>query len=173
MNLAKSPAQGNDQKSESERTKSESNSKHQTKIPDPSVISATAPRHSVCSLFSRRMREGPGESPMHPRPGPFERFAHWATYWTGSSWAFTLAVVAIFLWLFTWPLFQSLDTWQLVINTATTIITFLMVFLIQHSQNKELMAQQIKLNELLAAERGQQPADQHRGPQRARGAGPP
>ena len=91
---------------------------------------------------------------MEHRPGPFERFAHWATYWTGSSWAFTLALLAIIIWLFTWPLFNSFDTWQLIINTATTIVTFLMVFLIQRSQNKELMALQIKLNELLAAVKG-------------------
>src|SRR5262249_10898059 len=96
----------------------------------------------------------PREFPMEHRPGPFERFAHWATCWTGSSWAFTLALLAIIIWLFTWPLFNSFDTWQLIINTATTIITFLMVFLIQRSQNKELMALQIKLNELLAAVKG-------------------
>src|SRR5438445_9933738 len=91
---------------------------------------------------------------MEHRPGPFERFAHWATYWIGSSSAFTLALLAIIIWLFTWPLFNSFDTWQLIINTATTIVTFLMVFLIQRSQNKELMALQIKLNELLAAVKG-------------------
>ena len=70
---------------------------------------------------------------------------------TGSSWAFALAAATIVIWLITGPLFHFSDTWQLVINTGTTIITFLMVFLIQRSQNKDSMALQLKLNEIVAA----------------------
>lgn len=80
-----------------------------------------------------------------------EIFSHWAMIWAGSSWAFLLAVVVVVAWVATGPLFHYSDTWQLVINTGTTIVTFLMVFLIQRSQNKEAQAVQIKLNEILAA----------------------
>ena len=80
----------------------------------------------------------------------FEKFASKATQATGSSAAFLLALATIVLWVITGPIFGYSDTWQLVINTGTTIITFLMVFLIQKSQNKDSMAMQIKLNELIA-----------------------
>jgi low affinity Fe/Cu permease len=83
-----------------------------------------------------------------------ERFAQWATFQAGSSLAFTLAVCVVLLWLVTGPFFRFSDTWQLVINTSTTIVTFLMVFLIQRSQNKDSLAIQLKLNELVAAVRG-------------------
>jgi low affinity Fe/Cu permease len=83
-----------------------------------------------------------------------ERFARLAATWTGSSTAFTLAVALIILWAATGPIFNYSDTWQLVINTSTTIITFLMVFLIQRSQNKDGLAVQLKLNELVAAMQG-------------------
>jgi low affinity Fe/Cu permease len=76
------------------------------------------------------------------------------TLWTGSSWAFAAAVLVIVLWLVTGPLFHFSDTWQLVINTGTTIVTFLMVFLIQRAQNKDSLAIQLKLNELVAAVTG-------------------
>ena len=84
----------------------------------------------------------------------FERFSRWATEWTGSTSAFLLALLSILLWGVTGPLFGFSDTWQLVINTATTIVTFLMVFLIQRAQNKDAMAIQLKLNELVAAIEG-------------------
>ena len=83
-----------------------------------------------------------------------ERFARLAANWAGSSNAFTLAVALILLWAATGPFFNYSDTWQLVINTSTTIITFLMVFLIQRSQNKDGLAVQLKLNELVAAMQG-------------------
>ena len=83
--------------------------------------------------------------------GFLERFARRATAWTGSSWAFGLAGLTILVWAVTGPVFQYSDTWQLVINTGTTIVTFLMVFLIQRTQNKDSMAIQLKLNELVAA----------------------
>ena len=74
--------------------------------------------------------------------------------WAGGTSAFALACAAIVVWLLTGPIFHYSDTWQLVINTGTTIVTFLMVFLIQRSQNKESLAVQLKLNELVAAVQG-------------------
>src|ERR1700761_1675668 len=84
----------------------------------------------------------------------FERFSNWATAATGSSAAFFLAITVIVLWLVTGPMCHYSDTWQLVINTGTTIVTFLMVFLIQKSQNKDSKAIHLKLNELLASHEG-------------------
>jgi low affinity Fe/Cu permease len=86
--------------------------------------------------------------------GPTERFACAATTWTGTNFAFLLAIAIIGIWAATGPLFHYSDTWQLVINTGTTIITFLMVFLIQRTQNKESLAMQLKINELVAALKG-------------------
>lgn len=88
------------------------------------------------------------------RIGIIEQFARRATEWTGSSWAFGLAVLVIVVWAATGPIFGFSDTWQLVINTGTTIVTFLMVFLIQRSQNKDALAVHLKLNELVASLRG-------------------
>jgi len=79
------------------------------------------------------------------------RFARTATDWSGSSNAFALAVLVILIWGITGPIFGYSDTWQLVINTGTTIVTFLMVFLIQRAQNKDARAVHLKLNELVAA----------------------
>jgi low affinity Fe/Cu permease len=76
------------------------------------------------------------------------------TKWTGGTAAFALAVGVVVVWLISGPIFAYSDTWQLVINTGTTIVTFLMVFLIQRSQNKDSMAVQLKLNELVAAIEG-------------------
>src|ERR1700690_1981269 len=79
------------------------------------------------------------------------RFSGIATRWSGSSAAFALACLIIVIWLISGPFFGFSDTWQLVINTGTTIVTFLMVFLIQRSQNKDSQAIHLKLNELVAA----------------------
>ena len=84
----------------------------------------------------------------------FERFASWSTRWSGSTRAFILAALSILLWFVTGPLFHWSDTWQLVANTVTTVITFMMVFLIQRTQNKDSMAMQLKLNEVVAAIEG-------------------
>ncbi len=84
----------------------------------------------------------------------FEKFANWATNATGSSAAFIIAIVTIIVWGVTGPVFKYSDTWQLVINTGTTIVTFLMVFLIQKTQNKDSKAIHLKLNELLASHQG-------------------
>ena len=83
-----------------------------------------------------------------------ERFSRHATAWSGSSWAFVVAFSVIVIWAITGPIFHYSDTWQLVINTGTTIITFLMVFLIQRAQNKESLAVQLKLDEIVAALEG-------------------
>jgi len=83
-----------------------------------------------------------------------ERFSFAATRATGSSMAFILALAVIIVWAVTGPLFHFSDTWQLVINTGTTIVTFLMVFLIQRTQNKDALAIHIKLNEIVAALEG-------------------
>lgn len=82
------------------------------------------------------------------------RLSRLATDWSGSSAAFWLAVGTIVAWLVSGPFFRFSDTWQLVINTGTTIVTFLMVFLIQRAQNKDSRAVHLKLNELVAAIKG-------------------
>lgn len=83
-----------------------------------------------------------------------ERFSYMATRATGTSTAFIVALGVIVVWTITGPLFHYSDTWQLVINTGTTIVTFLMVFLIQRTQNKDALAIHIKLNEIVAALEG-------------------
>lgn len=90
---------------------------------------------------------------MNSKKNFFENMATKITCWTGSSVAFGIALGIVIAWIISGPLFSYSDTWQLVINTGTTIITFLMVFLIQKSQNKESKAVQLKLNELIAASR--------------------
>ena len=91
---------------------------------------------------------------MKKRKNLFERFSNWATAATGSSAAFIIATSTVLIWAVTGPIFHYSETWQLVINTGTTIITFLMVFLIQKSQNKDSKAVHLKLNELLASHEG-------------------
>jgi low affinity Fe/Cu permease len=81
----------------------------------------------------------------------FDKFSGSVTKATGSPAAFMIAMAVVIIWVVTGPLFKFSDTWQLVINTGTTIITFLMVFLIQQSQNKDTIALQLKLNELIAS----------------------
>jgi len=83
-----------------------------------------------------------------------ETAARRVTAWTGSTGAFAIAAAIVLAWLITGPLFHHSDTWQLVINTGTTIVTFSMVFLIQRSQNKDSLALHLKLNELVAAMQG-------------------
>src|SRR5215207_5505327 len=84
----------------------------------------------------------------------FTRFAKWTAHATGRPLTFFLAVAVIVVWAVTGPLFAFSDTWQLVINTSTTIVTFLMVLLIQHTQNRDTLAIQLKLSELIIAVQG-------------------
>lgn len=81
----------------------------------------------------------------------FTRFSTLASTWLGSKWAFLLALCTVVVWIVTGPLFHFSNTWQLVINTGTTIVTFLMVFLIQNTQNRDAKAINLKLNELIKA----------------------
>ncbi len=84
----------------------------------------------------------------------FRKFAQMTSAAVGSSWAFILAVLVIVVWAATGPMFHYSDTWQLVINTGTTIITFLMVFLIQNTQNRDAKAIHLKLDELIKGVKG-------------------
>jgi len=84
-----------------------------------------------------------------PRHTVFDRFARWTEHQLGRSVTFALAAASIFLWGLTGPIFAWSDTWQLVINTGTTIVTFLMVFVIQNAQNRDTQALQLKLDELI------------------------
>jgi low affinity Fe/Cu permease len=84
----------------------------------------------------------------------WSRFATLSTKWTGSTAGFMIALAVTVIWALTGPIFQYSDTWQLTINTGTTVVTFLMVFLIQRSQNKDTLAVQLKLNEIVAAIEG-------------------
>ena len=81
----------------------------------------------------------------------FQAFATGASCWVGTKWAFALALLGIAAWALTGPLFHYSNTWQLVINTATTIVTFLMVFLIQNTQNRDARAIHLKLDEVIRA----------------------
>ena len=84
----------------------------------------------------------------------FSKFAQATALYTGHPTAFLLAAAVVLAWIVTGPLFNYSDTWQLVINTSTTIVTFLMVFLIQNTQNRDTMAIQLKLSELVLAMKG-------------------
>ena len=84
----------------------------------------------------------------------FAHVAQLTAQWTGHPTAFLLALIVIVVWIVTGPIFGYSDTWQLVINTGTTIVTFLMVFLIQNTQNRDMMAVQLKLSELVLAMKG-------------------
>ena len=103
---------------------------------------------------SERHREREGADQRHsPLACLFDRFASFATRWAGSPSAFCGAVFVIVAWLVAGPFFHYSDAWQLFVNTGTTIITFLMVFLLQQSQNKDSVAMHLKLDELLSSQR--------------------
>jgi low affinity Fe/Cu permease len=97
------------------------------------------------------MKKLPAEVQARTTNDWFGHFAAKASAWLGSKWAFAGAGAVIVIWAVTGPLFHFSDTWQLVINTGTTIVTFLMVFLIQNTQNRDARAINLKLNELIRA----------------------
>lgn len=84
----------------------------------------------------------------------FARFARWASKAAGHPTAFFLALLVVVVWAVTGPLFRFSDTWQLVINTGTTIVTFITVILVQNTQNRDSIAMQLKLDELIRAQEG-------------------
>jgi low affinity Fe/Cu permease len=98
-----------------------------------------------------RLKGTPPEISSRTTNDHFGQFAASASGWLGSKWAFAGAGLVILVWAVTGPLFHFSDTWQLVINTGTTIVTFLMVFLIQNTQNRDARAINLKLNELIRA----------------------
>lgn len=102
----------------------------------------------------RPRRRGPFRGARQRTASLAERISVAATEWTGQTSAFTWALILVIGWTATGPIFHYSDTWQLFINTVTNLVTFLMVFLIQRAQNKDTLALQIKVNELIAAHKG-------------------
>jgi low affinity Fe/Cu permease len=109
--------------------------------------------HHADTLGAVTSSTSPSYTAHSPLLSAFDRFATVVTRWAGSPVAFCLALAGVVVWGLLGPLFGFSESWQLVINTGTTIVTFLMVFLIQQSQNKDSVAMHLKLNELLAANR--------------------
>jgi low affinity Fe/Cu permease len=107
-----------------------------------------APSSSICNIIENYRKNVPKWNRR------FTRFSRWSAHVTGRPLAFNLAIFIILVWILSGPVFGFSDTWQLIINTATTIVTFLMVFLIQHTQNKDTEAMQVKLDELIRSIEG-------------------
>ncbi|HEV3165371.1 MAG TPA: low affinity iron permease family protein [Isosphaeraceae bacterium] len=95
----------------------------------------------------------PMAPPNSSQAGLFQRVAGWTIRFTGGRWGFTTAMGIVLIWLITGPIFHYTELWQLVINTGTSVVTFLMVFLIQNAQNRESKAVHLKLDELIYAAR--------------------
>jgi low affinity Fe/Cu permease len=111
--------------------------------------------HNGSHRDSAKMAQSPRSAARAPdRHELFRKFAHLTSTGVGYPWAFVVACSLILVWAVTGPIFHFSDTWQLVINTGTTIITFLMVFLIQNTQNRDAVAIHLKLDELIRALKG-------------------
>lgn len=117
------------------------------------MTSKTAAREGSDELGSMPTTSSGAYATRSPLLSLFDRFASSVTRWAGSPAAFCLALVTVLMWAALGPIFHFSENWQLVINTGTTIVTFLMVFLIQQSQNKDSVAVHLKLNELIASSR--------------------
>jgi low affinity Fe/Cu permease len=118
----------------------------------PAAVPADA---AVAGVTTGAPYAGPaGAKQDHHWSETFSRVACTTAHWMGKPIAFLVAAALVILWAATGPLFHYSDTWQLVINTSTTIVTFLMVFLIQNTQNRDALAIQIKLSELIIAAKG-------------------
>jgi low affinity Fe/Cu permease len=102
-------------------------------------------------VMKEPVAEGSGETTVVTRSDHFGKFAARSAHYLGTRWSFLAAIGVILVWALTGPFFHYSDTWQLVINTGTTIVTFLMVFLIQNTQNRDARAIHLKLNELIHA----------------------
>ena len=113
----------------------------------------TQPKHPHVKIV-RHVVPDPIEAPAPKPRDAFHRISQSVSSKLGSPIAFLLAVLLIVVWISSGPLFHFSDTWQLVINTTTTIVTFLMVFAIQNTQNRDAKAMQLKLNELIKSSRG-------------------
>lgn len=108
-------------------------------------------------MIKHTTKNGDGHSSgdgVKPLTSAFSTFAQRTAAWTGHPTAFLLAVAVIIVWVVTGPIFNYSDTWQLIINTGTTVVTFLMVFLIQNTQNRDMLSMQLKLSELVLAMHG-------------------
>jgi low affinity Fe/Cu permease len=123
--------------------------KAQGLYPTLSLIKLT---HSVEKMETKKNAKSGSRTNQKRKRSAFEILSTKVSKATGSTGAFIIALLVILTWLITGPLFKFSDTWQLVINTGTTIITFLMVFLIQRSQNKDFIAIHLKLNELIVSQ---------------------
>ena len=126
------------------------------RCPRPAAAGAERTRGAgIETDVPRVTRPRPRRSPQGPRPaGAFARFARRISIAVGRPWAFVVALGVVLVWAVTGPLFHFSDTWQLVINTGTTIVTFLMVFVIQSTQNRDSEAMHVKLDELIRAVKG-------------------
>jgi low affinity Fe/Cu permease len=129
------------------RSAQPSSTDHATKDPPDGSVKAKKTSREKTSQHA-------DERPSSRSPDFFRRFAHKTSTGVGSPWAFTVACATIVVWAVTGPVFHFSDTWQLVINTGTTIVTFLMVFLIQNTQNRDALAIHLKLDELIRALKG-------------------
>jgi low affinity Fe/Cu permease len=109
-------------------------------------MSSTVQAHGAHTNGAQKVA---GRRPSRTAGGSFARFSSFASNWLGSKWAFSGALLIVLVWAATGPLFHFSNTWQLVINTGTTIVTFLMVFLIQNTQNRDAQAINLKLDELI------------------------
>jgi low affinity Fe/Cu permease len=120
-------------------------------LPNLSLLKTSSPAFHVLDLCIKTGAQRGCELQRHSLAEGFHSFASKCSYCVGTKWAFAIALLSILGWALTGPTFHYSDTWQLVVNTATTIVTFLMVFLIQNTQNRDAKAFHLKLDEIIRA----------------------